>query len=89
MSSHVSDQWVLELQQFNVKFEHIQDRQSMIVDMIFRLRMYGLYQDNKSGEVKLSLEDVAENIIEEIHNIYFAPTMTTYTKVDKMTLDLL
>ena len=28
MSSHVLDQWPLELQQFNVKFEHIQSKKN-------------------------------------------------------------
>ena len=46
MSSHVSDQWALELQQFNMKFEHIQGKKNVVVDEISRLRMFGLYQNN-------------------------------------------
>ena len=30
-----------------------------------------------------------ENIIEEIHHIAYAPTATTYNKIDKLNLDLL
>ena len=89
MSSHVLDQCSLELQQFNMRFECIQGKKNMVADMISRLRMYGLYQDNNNEEVQLSLEDAVENIIEEIHNINSAPTTTTYTKIDQLNLDLL
>ena len=64
MSSHVLDEWELELQQFNVKSEHIQGKKNMVADVISRLRMYGLYQDNNNEEVQLSLEDTVRNIIE-------------------------
>ena len=45
MSSHVLDHWALELQQFNVKFEHIQAKKNVVPDTISRLRMYGLYKE--------------------------------------------
>ena len=89
MSSHVLDQWALELQQFNVKSEPIQVKKNMVADVIARLRIYGLYQDNNNEEVQLSLEDAVENIIEEIHNINCASTTTTYNKLDKLNLNLL
>ena len=40
-------------------------------------------------EVKLSLEDVIENIIEEILNIEPAPNTPAYTKIDELNLNLL
>ena len=67
MSSHVLDHWALELQQFNVKFEHILGKKNVVADVISRLRSYGLYQDNNNEDIQLSLEDAVENIIEEIH----------------------
>ena len=42
MSSHGLDHWALELQQFNMKFDHIQGKKNVVADMISRLRMYGL-----------------------------------------------
>ena len=89
MSSHVLDHLVLELQQFHVKFEHIQGKKNVVADTVFRLRMYRLYQDNSNEEVQLSLEDAVENVIEEIHHIDTAPTTTTYSKIDKLNLNLL
>ena len=86
MSSHVLDHWALELQQFNVKFEHIQVKKDMVADVISRLRIYRLYQYNNSKEVQLSLEDAVENITEEIHHINSAPTGTTYNKINRLTL---
>ena len=43
----------LELQQFNMKFEHIEGKKNMVADVISRLRMFGLYLDNNSEEVQL------------------------------------
>ena len=70
-----------------MKFEHIQGKKNVVADVISRLRMHMLYQDNNNEEVQLSLEDAVENIIEEIHNINSAPTTTTYNKIDKLNLD--
>ena len=51
--------------------------------------MFGLYQDNNNEEVQLSLKDVIKNIIEEVHSIKSTPNITTYTKIDKLNLNLL
>ena len=53
MSGHVLDQWALELQQFNMKLEHIQDRKNMVADAICRLRMFGLYQENNNEDIQV------------------------------------
>ena len=60
----------------------------MVGDAIPRLRIFGLYQDNNE-QVKLSLEDVIENIKEEIQSIEPTPKTPDYTKIDKLNLDLL
>ena len=45
MCSHVLDQWALELQHFNMKFEPIQGNKNLVADVISRLRTFWLYQD--------------------------------------------
>ena len=89
MSSHVLDQWALELQQFNMKFEHIQGKKNAVPDAISRLRIFGLYQDNNNVEIQLSLEDAIKNIIKEVHSIEFTTKIPPYTKIDKLNLNLL
>ena len=64
---------MLELQQFNIKFEHIQGKKRVVADAISRLRTFGLYQDHDNEEIQLSLEDAFENNIEEIHSIESTP----------------
>ena len=39
MSSHFIDQWELELQQFNVKFKHIQTKKNVVPEAISMLRI--------------------------------------------------
>ena len=62
---------------------------NMVADVISRLSMFGLYQDNENQEVQLSLEDAVENIIEVIHHIHSTCTATTYNKIDKLNLNFL
>ena len=38
MSSPMLDGWALELQQFNIKFQYIQGKRSIVADAISRLR---------------------------------------------------
>ena len=64
------------------EFEHIQGKRNVVADVISRLRMCRSYQDNNNEEVQLSLEDVVENTIEEIHNINSVLTTTTYNIID-------
>ena len=84
MSSHGLDHWALQLQQFNIEFEHIQGKKNVVVDAISRLRTVRLYQDSTTKEAQLLLEDTVENILEEIHNIYSTPTVESYNKIDKL-----
>ena len=69
LSSPVLDRWVLELQQFNIKFQHIQGKKNVIANVTSRLSTLGLYQDNDNEDVPLTLEDVTKNIIEDVHFI--------------------
>ena len=74
---------------FSMKFVHIEGKKNVVADVISRLRMYGLYQNNNSEEDQPSLEDAVKNIIEEIHNLNSALANTAYVKIDKLNLDLL
>ena len=89
MSNHILDQWALELQQFNIKFEHIQGKKNIVTDAISRLRTFGLYYNHDNEETQLSLEDVVKNIIKQIHSIESTPKIPACTKIDKLNLDLL
>ena len=68
MSSPMLDRWALELQQFNITFQHIQGKKNVVADAISWLRILSLYQGNDNEDVPLSMEDVVKNIIEEIHS---------------------
>ena len=72
MLSHDLDRWALELQQFNIKFNHIEGRKNVVADAISRLKTMNLYE--KYQEVNPipsidTVEDALENIIEEVHNM--------------------
>ena len=72
MSSHVLDRWALELQQFNIKFNHIEGKKNVVADTISRLKATNLYEKHQEVNSMPSVdtvEDALENIIEEIHNI--------------------
>ena len=68
MSSPLIDRWTFELQQSNIKFQHIQGRKNVVADAISWLRTLGLYQDNGNEDIPLTTEDVVENIIEEVQH---------------------
>ena len=65
MSSPVLDRWALELQQFNIKVQHIQGKKDIVADTISQLRTLGLYQGNGNEGNPVTTEDFIENIIEE------------------------
>ena len=44
ISSPVLERWALELQQFNIKFQHIQCKKNIVADAISQLRTLGLYK---------------------------------------------
>ena len=44
MSSPVLDCWALELQQYNIQFEHISGKKNVVADTIYWLKTLGLYQ---------------------------------------------
>ena len=80
--------WALELQQFNIKFQHIQDKRNLVADAISWLRTLGLHQDNDNEDIPLTTEDVVENIIEEVHITEVMQKTPTYN-VQKLNLDVL
>ena len=70
MSSPARDCWALELQQFDIQFEHISAKKNVVAAAIFSLRTLGLYQDNGNDNVaKTDNDDVVGNIMEEVHAI--------------------
>ena len=60
----------------------------MVANMISRLRTLGLYQDNGNDDVPLTLDDVAENIIEEVYSMDAVPKTPAYN-MGKLNLDVL
>ena len=88
MSSPVLDRWTLELQQFDIKFQHIQGKKNVVTNAISRLRMLGLYQDNGNEDVPPTVDDVIRNIIEEVHSTGIAPKRPVYN-MGKLNLDML
>ena len=87
-SSLVLDQWVLQLQHFNIWFEHISGKKNVVADAISRLRTLGLYQDNGNTDLTKKDDDIVDNIMEEVHAIEWIPNSATY-KIEKLNLDVL
>ena len=72
MSSHILDRWALELQQFNIKFNHRDGKKNEVADTISRLKTMNLYEKHQEVNAIPSIdtiEDALENIIEKICNI--------------------
>ena len=88
MSSPVLDRWALELQQFNIKFQHIQSKKNMVANAIFQLRTMGLYQDNGNEDVPPTIDIVIENITEEVHSTDIVPGTPAYN-MGKLNLEVL
>ena len=65
------NRWALELQQFNIKFNHIEGNKNVLADVISRLETLNLYEKNQEVNSVPSVATVAdalENIIEEVQN---------------------
>ena len=88
MLSSILDRWALELEQFNIKFQHIQGKRNVVADTISPLRTLGLYQDSGNKDVPVTTEDVVENIIEEVHLADIIQKIPT-CNVEKLNLDIL
>ena len=88
MSSDMLDRLALELQQFNIKFQHIQGKKNIVADAVSWLRTLSLYQDNDNEDVPLSTEDIVKNVIEEFYSTQVTQRIPMYN-VDKLNLDIL
>ena len=88
MSSPILGHWVLELQQFDIQFEHTSGKKNIVADAISRLRTLGLYQDNDNNDLAKMDYDMVDNIIEEVHAIEWIPNSASY-KMEKLNLDIL
>ena len=88
LSSPVLDHWALELQQFDIQFQHISGKKNVVADSISRLRTLGLYQDSGNDNLATTDDDVVENIVEEVHAIKWVPNSASYN-MEKLNLDVL
>ena len=73
MASPMLDRWDLELQQFSIKFQHIQGKRNVVAGAILRIRTLVLYQDNDNEDVPSTIEGIVTNIIEEVQTADTAP----------------
>ena len=78
----------MKLQQFDINFQHIQGKQNVVADAIYRLTTLGLYRDNDNKDEPSTFDDVGENIIEKINSVDSAPKKLTYN-VGKLNLEVL
>ena len=72
MSSHVLDRWALQLQQFNIKFNHIECKRNVVTDAMSRFKTLNLYEKQQevySVPSVAIVEDALENMAEEVQNI--------------------
>ena len=70
MKTKTMDRWALELQQYNINFQHVAGKHNVVADAISCLKTANLYKEAKDWEVSKTLEsidDIMENIILEIH----------------------
>ena len=85
MSSPVLNCWTLELQQFDIQFKHILGKNTVVADIISRLRTLGLYYEN-GNNIATTDDDVVEKLIEEAHAIELVPNSAGYN-MEKLNLD--
>ena len=65
------DRWSLELQEFDISLEFIQEKLNKITDVILRLKNEGLYTehiDEKPSKEKVNQEDRIEEILDIARN---------------------
>ena len=65
------DRWVLKLQQYNIKFQHVAGKDNVVADTISWLKTANLYEKLKDREVSKTpetVDDIMENLILEIHH---------------------
>ena len=70
MKSKTMGRWALELQQYNIKFQHVAGKENIVADTISCLKTANLYEEPKDGEVSKTpetIDNVMENLILEIH----------------------
>ena len=87
---NVLDSWALELQQFNIKFSHIEGKKNVVADTISRLKNLNLYEKNQevnSVPSVATVEDALENLIDEVENISVKasnPDQTTQVNLSEL-----
>ena len=85
MKSKTMDRWAPELQQYNIKFQHVADKNT-IADAISCLKTANLYEELKDQEVSKTpetIEDIMENLILEIHP-HSSPSINIPVNLDSL-----
>ena len=70
MKSKTIDRWALELQQCNIKLQHVAGKDNIVADIISHFKTANLYEEPKDWELSKTPEitdDIMENLIIEIH----------------------
>ena len=70
MKSQTMDRWALQLQQYNVKYEHIAGKKNVVADAISCLEAANLYEepeDHKMFKTPESMDDIMENLVLEVY----------------------
>ena len=88
MSSPVIECWALELQQFDIQFEHTSSKKNVVADTISQVRTLSLYEDSGNDDIATTNNDVIKNIVEEVHAIKLVPISPSYN-MGKLNLDVL
>ena len=86
MKNKTIDRWALELQQYNIKFQHVAGKENVIADTISHLKTANLYEELKDHEMSKtpeSIDNVIENLIFEIH-LHSSYTTNIPTNVDSL-----
>ena len=78
----------MELQQFDIQFEHIPGKKNVVADAISRLRTLGLYQENVNDNLAKTDNKMVNNVMEEVHAIEWVPNSASY-RMEKLNLDVL
>ena len=87
---HQPHRWALELQQLNIKFNHIEGKKNTVADTILRLKTLNPCEKNQevnSVPSVATVEDTLENNIEEVQNISVKtsnPDQTTKVNINKL-----
>ena len=67
------DRWSLELQEFDISLEFIQDKLNTVADIISHLKNEGLYEEHSNEDQKVNTKTNLDETIEEVLDIASKP----------------